>query len=241
MPLLLSTYPRVRPPLSAQWQQRYTAIYKEGREGRTFLYGLTQMLESWMHRNVASRERGLRLLELGAGTLNHVGYESAPACYDVVEPFQALYEGREPLGRIGRIYRDIGEVEAGKQYDRIVSVATLEHITDLPVALARAALLLAPGGRLHAGIPSEGGFLWGASWRASVGLVCRMRYGLDYGELMRHEHVSTAEEIIEIVRYLFERCSVKRFPLPLHHLSLYAVLRAQDPRLDRCAELAGTR
>jgi SAM-dependent methyltransferase len=234
---LIGTYPRSRPPLSTRWQERYTHVYKEGREGRTLLYGLTQLLERWMHRRVAGGAAAGRVLELGAGTLNHVRYEAERAEYDVVEPFIELYRGKAEAARVRRFYRDIAEIESGSRYDRIVSVATLEHITDLPMAMARAALLLAPGGEFRAGIPSEGGFLWGASWRCTVGLSCRVRYGLDYGELMRHEHVNSAPEIIELARYLFRECSVARFPLPLHHLSLYSVLIARNPVVDRCKAL----
>jgi hypothetical protein len=55
---------------------------------------------------------------------------------------------------------------------------------------------------------------------------------------MRHEHVNSAPEIIDLTRHLFRECSLARFPLPLHHLSLYAVLTARDPHVARCREIA---
>lgn len=231
---LLDTYPRTRPPLPAEWEPLYEGIYQQSRGGRTLLYRITQALEAWMHNAVAARRAGVRTLELGAGTLNHVRYEHAPACYDVVEPFRALYESAEQRSRIRNFYSDIASVPPGVCYDHIVSVATLEHVTDLPRTVARCGLLLARGGEFRAGIPSEGGMLWGLAWRASVGLACRLKHGLDYGALMRHEHVSNAGEIVEVVRYFFARCEWRRFPTPLHHLSLYAALKASEPRLDRC-------
>lgn len=236
VPRLLKTYPRQRPPLPKEWEKIYTDTYKASREGRTALYRLTQQLESWMHRQVLSKQGSAqRLLEIGGGTLNHVPYECSVQSYDVVEPFQELYLGQPDVSRIGRFYDDIGQVPSSNRYHRIVSIAVLEHIADLPHAIARSGLLLERNGTFSAGIPSEGGFLWGFSWRASVGLVAKAKLGLDYGDLMRHEHLSSAPEIIAVVRYFFRNCRVTHFPLPSHNLSLYACIEASDPILERCS------
>lgn len=231
---LLATYPRSRIPLPAAWQQIYEKTYKESRGGKTLLYKLTQLLESWMHRQVRFLGRTERLLEIGAGTLNHVRFETDIGRYDVVEPFHELYAGSPEAGRIHSFYSDIAEIQDTERFDRIVSVAVLEHILDLPLAIAQAGLHLEEGGVFAAGIPSEGGFLWGCSWRATVGLSARMRYGLDYGDLMRYEHVSTASEIIAVVSHFFRKCEVRRFPLPLHHMSLYSCIIASEPMKERC-------
>ena len=94
VPPLLATYPRLRPPLPQGWQAIYTEIYKCSREGKTFLYRLAQSLESWMHREVLCGTNTPRLLEIGAGTLNHVQYEPAVGRYDAIEPFLELYSNR---------------------------------------------------------------------------------------------------------------------------------------------------
>jgi hypothetical protein len=61
-----------------------------------------------------------------------------------------------------------------------------------------------------------------------------LRRGLDYGAIMRHEHVNSAPEILELMGYFFARIDVTRFPLPWHQLSFYTVASASAPRLDRC-------
>jgi hypothetical protein len=235
VPELLETYPRQRPTLPAAWEKIYTDTYKSSREGKTLLYRLTQQLESWMHRKVcATSSAKSTVLELGAGTLNHVQYEHPDTSYDVVEPFHELYVSQPAVSRICHFYDDIVQVPPSNRYGRIISVAVLEHIANLPQAVARSGLLLSPNGKFCAGIPSEGGFLWGFSWRATVGIVARAKLGLDYGDLMRHEHLSTAPEIIGVVRYFFRQCRVSYFPLPFHHFSLYAYIEATDPILERC-------
>jgi SAM-dependent methyltransferase len=236
---LLAQFPKTRPPLPPKLAAIYTRYYLENRSGETPASSLAQRLESWLHRQVAADVRDARTcgstLELGAGTLNQLAYEPAGEAYDIVEPFEALYQGSPLLGGVRATYADITDVPAGKTYARITSVASLEHICDLPLVLARAARLLAPGGTLRAAIPSEGGFLWTVGWMATTGLEFRLRYGLDYGQLMAHEHVNDAAEIETLVRALFEEVEVKSFGVG-RQLSLYRFLAAREPRLSVAAD-----
>ena len=103
--------------------------------------------------------------------------------------------------------------------------------------MALAALKLKSGGVMQAGIPSQGGFLWWLGWRCTTGISYWLRTRLDYGQIMRHEHVNTAPEILAVVGHIFSDVRVRRFPLPFHMLSLYAYLEAREPDLARCAAI----
>jgi hypothetical protein len=230
---LLASYPRERPPLSPAHERVYEQEYKLNRQGDRAIEGLAKQLEGWMHRQVA-RQRGAPVLELGAGTLNHLPFEPAVEPYDIVEPFKALYEGSPLLCRVRDVFDSQADIPEGRRYRRIVSIAVLEHMTDLPRELARSGLALEDGGVFQAGIPSEGGLLWWIGWRCTTGMTYFLRTRLDYGVLMRHEHVNEAPEILSLVRYFFEDVTAKRFPLPHHHLSLYVYIEARHPRRDRC-------
>ncbi|MCX6622370.1 MAG: class I SAM-dependent methyltransferase [Acidobacteria bacterium] len=234
---LLASYPRSRPPLSEAHHGRYLKDYEENRHGRTLATGIVQKLESWMHRRVAAAQRpGDTVLEIGAGTLNHLAYESGFTRYDFVEPFEALWRQSPALHRTSSRFADIREVGESMRYHRIVSIAVLEHLTGLPAVLARAAMLLASDGLFQAGIPTEGGMLWGLAWRYGTGIPYRLRTGLDYKTLMRHEHVNSAREILALTRHFFDHVETARFPLPAEHLSFYTYLEARRPRLDRCRQ-----
>ncbi len=238
---LLSSYPRRRPELPPEHRSSYVDHYRANRAGKSGIGRAARRLESWMHRQVASGPPPQRILEIGAGNLNHVPYHPQARPYDAVEPFRELWEDSPHRLRIAHMYADLAEVPEANRYDAIVSVAVLEHLTDLPTILARAALLLAEHGTFRAGFPSEGGLLWGLAWRTTTGLAYRLQRGLDYAAIMRHEHVNSAREIVTLLRYFFQTVELARFPFPLHHFSFYSVAFARTPRLDRCRELLAQR
>lgn len=238
---LLASYPRPRPPLAPGHAAGYVEHYRSNRSGEGALNAMVSGLEGWMHHAIARTQKGRELLDLGAGNLNHVRYEAEVEAYDAVEPFRALWQDSPYLPRIRNFYEDIGQVPHQRKYGSVISVAVLEHLTDLPLVVAHAALLLAPGGRFLAGIPSEGGLLWGMAWRFTTGMAYRLRHGLDYGAIMRHEHLNSAPEIRAVLDYFFATVALRRFPLPVHHLSFYTFLSAEGPRLDRCAAFCRAR
>lgn len=229
---LLARFPKTRPPLPPRIAEIYARQYAENRAGETTAASLSQRLERWMHRQVAADATPAKAtLELGAGNLNQLPFEPDGGAYDVVEPFAELFEGSPRLARVRQVYADVAEVPGNARYDRITSVACLEHICDLPVALARSATLLAPGGVFRAAIPSEGGLLWKLGWSLTTGLEFRLRHGLDYGLLMAHEHVNEAREIEALVRALFAEVTVRSFGIG-RQLSLYRFIEARGPRQE---------
>lgn len=238
---LLASYPRQRPPLTPAHESSYVEHYRSNRSDRGGLSRVVSQLESWMHRAIAREAVTGSLLEIGAGTLNHVHYHPEVKEYDTIEPFQALWEGSPNLQRIRNMYADISEVPERPGYDCILSIAVLEHLTDLPFILARSGMLLRGNGTVRAGFPTEGGFLWGAAWRSTTGLKYRWDRGLDYGVIMRHEHVNNAKEILALLRYFYLSVRIMRFPLPFYHTSFYTAAVASVPALDRCTAVCNSR
>ncbi len=237
-------FPKTRPSLPPEIAEIYAAHYKANREGRTAASSLAQKMESWLHRQVAAdvADHGnstSATLELGAGTLNQLRYEPPARRYDIVEPFAELYANSPQLGRITAIYADIADVPVDRRYDRITSVATLEHVCNLPEVIARSGLLLAAEGVMRASVPSEGTWLWTLGWKMTTGLEFKLKYGLDYALLMRHEHVNTAEEIEQVLGYFFSIVSCRVFGLS-KATSLYRYYECRSPRLERCREFART-
>jgi len=228
-------FPKVREPLPEAHQRIYATHYKENRSGQTTASSMAQRMERWLHTQVAKDlvpGRQVSTLELGAGTLNQLEHEPQSGAYDIVEPFSALYADSPLLQRVRNVYADTAEVPVDTRYDRITSVATFEHICNLPEVVARSALLLAPGGSLRASIPSEGTPLWTLGYMMTTGLEYRLRHGLDYGVLMRHEHVNDAREIEAVLRHFFRDVECSVFGLS-RAVSLYQFFACRDPDLER--------
>jgi SAM-dependent methyltransferase len=238
---IFDRFPKARPRLPAAHQAVFAEEYALNRSGATLATRGAQRLEAWMHRQIAARGRaGDHVLELGAGTLNHVAYETAAAAYDAVEPKAFLYQDRPQRHTVRRVVPTLEDLPRDVRYDRVVSVAVLEHMTDLPRDVAVAARLLKDDGVFQAGVPCEGCLLWGVAWRLSTGLAFRLRTGLSYAPLMRHEHVNRLDEIRAVLDHLFAQVAVRFFPLPTRHLAFYAYLECRGVRHDRAQSLAGT-
>jgi len=236
---MFENFPKTRTALPEKFQRLYSQQYEKNRKGETPAASLAQRVESWLHKQVARHGTArdgapLATLELGAGTLNQLAYEAPSPAYDIVEPFTSLFERSPLLSRVRRVYGDIAEIDLDNRYDRIISIAALEHICNLPEVVARGGLLLAQGGVFQASIPSEGTPLWTLGWKLTTGLEFRLKHGLDYGVLMKHEHVNTADEIEEVVGHFFRDVSCKVFGVS-RGLSLYRYYECRDPDLDRCA------
>src|SRR5262245_16123575 len=238
---MFDSFPKTRPQLSKEIQEKFAAHYISNRRGETVASALSLRMESWLHKQVAKdvvdAQVGKVTLEVGAGTLNQLQYEPEVGPYDIVEPLRELYEGTPDLKRVRYIYTDIAEVPEHHRYDRITSVAAFEHICNLPEIISYCGLLLADNGKLRVSIPSEGTLLWTLGWKLTTGLEFRVKYGLDYGMFMKYEHVNTAAEIEELLRYFFEEVERSVFGLTTS-FSIYQFYSCGAPVIERCRQFA---
>jgi hypothetical protein len=90
---------------------------------------------------------------------------------------------------------------------------------------------------MRVSVPSEGTPLWKLGWMVTTGFEFRIRYRLDYGLLMRHEHVNTAHEIESLLRFFFSDIRCRVFGL-CRSLSLYQSFVCRRPILSRCEKLS---
>jgi hypothetical protein len=224
-------FPKQRPPLPPEYQALYEEHIKRNRQGAQGVVRLSSRMEAWMHRQVAKYPAASpgRVLEIGAGTLNHVPYERSCSAYDVVEPFADLYADSPHRGRVRTIFADVSEVPAERRYEKILSIAVFEHICDLPLLLEQAVARLSPGGELVAAVPSEGTILWTLGWKLTTGLEFRLRHRLDYAVIMRHEHVNTSAEIEAELRRTFSEVDDSSLGLS-PRFSFYRCFRCRSPR-----------
>jgi hypothetical protein len=239
---MFSQFPKIRPSLPEDVAKIYKTYYKKNRTGSTPASKLSQWAESWLHKRVAADIQFDRspktTLEIGAGTLNQFRFEPEVGPYDIVEPFSELYIGAERLKRVRTVYQDIGEVSEDRQYDRITSVATFEHICNLPEVIARTGLLMKAKGSLRVSIPSEGTFLWRLAWELTTGIEFRIQYALDFGALRRHEHVNNAREIESLLNWFYGDIHGEVLGFT-KGFSLYQFYVCRQPNRERCSVYLG--
>lgn len=230
---ILKKYPKKKPPLSNFYIDNYDSFYDNNRNAKSLVTKISSLLERWMHLVVSKRHKNknLRILEIGAGTLNHLQYEGHYQSYDIVEPYEKLYNNSSQISNITNIYKSIYDIPREAKYDVIISVATLEHVEDLPEILVKISALMNnnPSSSVKIAIPSEGGLLWYLSWRFGTGLGFWFKYGKSYKPFMNYEHINTSHEIESLMRYFFKEVSIKRFPFSNLHFSLYTYIEASIP------------
>ena len=89
---LKKKYPKYRTPLSKEYLKVYEEHYKNNRDGKGLTNFLSSYMESWAHKIISKTNfKSDKILEIGAGTLNHLKYEKNISLYDVVEPFKNLF------------------------------------------------------------------------------------------------------------------------------------------------------
>lgn len=234
---MFENYPKSRPVLPSEYQQLHKVNYKLNRQGQTIASTITKKVESWMHKKVASDIKDNKnpgaTLELGAGILNQLPFESNTKPYDIVEPVSYFYENSPHLNRVRKIYEYIEDIPISNKYERILSIATFEHICDLPQVVAKCGLLLNKFGHLRVAIPSEGTPIWTMAWKFTTGLEFKLRYKLDYGVIMKHEHVNSAEEVEEILSYFFDSINYKALGIS-KKLSILRFYDCSIPNIKRC-------
>ncbi len=235
---MFDDFPKTRVELPDAYRKIYEVQYKNNRKGATAAASLSQKIESWLHKKVAkdivNTTKPITTLEIGAGTLNQLSYEKNVAPYDIIEPFRQLYENSTELVKIRNLYDDISDISTNAKYDRITSIATFEHVLDLPFMIAQTCLLLNTDGCLRVSIPNEGSFLWELGWRLTTGLEFKMKYGLDYGVLMKYEHVNTADEIETVLNYFYKDIKSSVFGIN-KKIALYRFYECKIPNIEHAS------
>jgi len=231
---ILSRFPKKRPTLTPEYQAIYLKWMQINRGGAIKTTSLSTRLEQWMHRKMIadlpkySSEDKIETLELGAGTLNHLDFDQRSNAYDVVEPSENLLSIAKNRSRVRQVFADLDHVSEGALYDRVISIAVLEHLEDLPGAVDQCIRHLKPGGVFRAAIPSEGTITWKMGWSLTTARAFRNLYQLDYEKLMQYEHINTAKEIVEVSRCYFKDVKLSSFGL-CPSLSFYQFIEARNP------------
>lgn len=219
LPVLTSTQERIREDFMKHWHEilprQYSAI-------ESFNHGYP------LRKGKAGIQTGQRVLEIGAGLGEHIAYE------DLSQVEYYALELREEMAvsiraRFPQVRTVIGDIQNGLDFpagyfDRVIAIHVLEHLPDLPRALAEIHRLLSVTGHLDIVIPCEGGLAYTLARRISAQRIFEKRYKVSYDWFVRSEHVNTPAEIILELDRFFRRDSSRYFPLMLPSINMNLVI-----------------
>jgi len=218
---IIKRYPKKRIHLNKDYMDIYNQHYLNNRSGSGLSNYLSKIMESWMHKKVSSI-KGKKILELGAGNLNHIKYERDFSIYDIVEPFRELYRDSPELHKIRNKFKSLKDFQ--NKFYKIISIATLEHLKDLPKDINNCKKLLKKKGVFQVAVPCEGELAFKLGWKLTTGVSFKLNYNLDYSKLIQYEHLNSLNEIKIILENNFKILKFERSPfiLPFKNLSFYA-------------------
>ena len=212
-----SLWPKELPQLSAE-QERIRDDFM--RYWHEVLPNRYSVIERFNHGYAArSRLSGAKTLEIGAGLGEHLAFEP-----DHDENYWAVELRGEMAEIIKRTYPRVQTVVGDCQqrlpledasFDRALAIHVLEHLPDLPSAVAELRRVLKAEGRLVAVIPCEGGLAYGLARRISAQRIFERRYNVSYDWFIKSEHLNTPREIIAELTEHFTILERRYFPLRL--------------------------
>tara|TARA_B100000242_G_scaffold124592_1_gene87763 strand:+ start:32007 stop:32693 length:687 start_codon:yes stop_codon:yes gene_type:complete len=216
--------------LPEKYKKIYKDFYKDYALSRTFMRKIISFFESWYHKEISNMgNENETILEIGCGSLNHINYEKKFLSYEVVEPKEFLINQAERKKKIiiSKTYTSLDCIPSNKNYSKIISIAVLEHVNNLEEHILKIIDLLHPNGIFAVAIPAEGEFLWWLAWRLTSGISFWLKYRLDYGIIMRYEHINNSTDILKKLRKYFFIYKLNSFPLNIKNFRIYITLECK--------------
>jgi SAM-dependent methyltransferase len=216
-------WPKAPPPLSDEQQLVRDDFMRYWHEQLPRRYAL---IERFNHGWVARRGSG-RTLEIGAGLGEHIGWEPDTDGYVAVELREKM------AAALRRAHPGVEVVVADCQrrlpfpdasFDRVLAIHVLEHLPNLPAALAEVERVLRPNGRFLVVVPCEGGLAYSLARRLSAERLFRRRYGMSYDWFVRSEHLNVPAEIRAECDRRFRTVATRWFPLLVPSVTLNLAL-----------------
>ncbi len=218
---MASTWPKIFPPLSPEQKRISDDFIKHWHEVLPKRFGI---IDRFNHTYPVKHVPAdfLHTLEIGAGLAEHVLYEkltpAQEANYVAVELRENMVASIKE--RFPRLQAVVGDCQARLDFpdgyfDRILAVHVLEHLPDLPRAVAEMHRLCNPsGGVFSVVIPCEGSLLYTLARRVSAQRIFEKRYKQSYRWYIEREHINRPAEIQAELERHFNVIHRTFFPFP---------------------------
>lgn len=217
----MGKWPKILPPLDPEQKRINDDFMRHWHEVFPERFGFA---DKWNHRYVVKRTRpGFRCtLEVGAGLGEHLFFETLSP--EQAQNYVAL-ELRAGMAekiceRFPHVQVQVADIQERLDFpdgyfDRIIAVHVLEHLPDLPRAVAEMRRLCARDGTLHVVIPCEGSPATTLARRLSAQRIYEKRYNLPYHLFIGREHINLPWEVREELGRHFATEDISCFPIPI--------------------------
>jgi SAM-dependent methyltransferase len=218
--MITGKWPKTFPPLSAEQEHIRDDFVKYWHEVLPSRFG---RIDRFNHSYAVWNRPAdcLRTLEIGAGLGEHLEYEKLPP--EQQRHYYAL-ELRENLSvEIRRRFPNVQTITGDCQkrlpfadgyFDRIVAIHVLEHLPNLPAAIAEIYRVCNKSrGTFCVVIPCEGSLAYSLARRMSAQRIFERRYRQPYRWFIEREHVNRPHEIRAELSPYFEAVHQTFWPL----------------------------
>lgn len=231
-----SKWPKQPPPLTPAQEQAREGFMALWHQQLPSKYGV---IERFNHGSVSKLpvKPGSRTLEIGAGLGAHSKFEDLSRqdyyCLEYREEFCHSLREQFPADHVVCGSIEERQIWPDAFFDRLVVIHVLEHLRNLPLALAEMHRLLKPDGHLDVVMPCEGSLAYSLARKISAERLFRKNFHMDYTPIIRNEHVSTLSELMHEMQRWFDTVSREFFPLPvpIAAVNLVVAVRATPRRL----------
>lgn len=227
-------WPKKPPLLSPEQSKARESFMRLWHEMLPKKYGL---IERFNHSSISRLPlpSPCRTLEVGAGLGEHSKFEDLK-----LQDYYVMDYRKDFCDELHRSFPEshvrFGDIQANQSiwpdgfFDRVIAVHVLEHLPDLPKALSEVKRLLKVGGIFDVVLPCEGGFAYSIARKISAERIFRKKFKMDYGPIIKNEHVSCYSEIVAELDQMFVLEYDRHFPLgvPIFDLNLVVTRRYRN-------------
>ena len=214
-------------PAWLDYRSRFADVYDKSNYTGSLQAAVMRASHRLTEKRFQKHDHFSRVLEIGAGTGEHLGFVRHGFDQYVLSDMDAktLEVARSKLGgKFGN--KLLFETQNGEEldyadnsFDRLIATHVLEHIYRPHLAIKEWGRMVKDGGIISILIPTDPGI----AWRLGRHLGPRknaMAQGIAYDYIMAREHVNSCNNLIALLRHYFPERAESWWPFPVPSVDL---------------------
>jgi phosphatidylethanolamine/phosphatidyl-N-methylethanolamine N-methyltransferase len=209
------------------YRSRFADVYDESNYSSPLQSAVMRASHHLTERHFQEREHFAKVLEIGAGTGEHLDF----VCHTFEQYVLSDLDPKTLEVAKSKLSNKFDnkltfETQSGESlsygdntFDRLIATHVLEHIYQPHLAIKDWRRVVKNGGVVSILIPTDPGI----AWRLGRHLGPRRKaiaQGIDYDYVMAREHVNSCNNLIALLRHYFPERTEAWWPFPIHSIDL---------------------